>query len=187
VLQFAAAIILLLGGISVGVALTKGKRGLFVALGLIALLGVAAVSSIPTVRIMVRCRIGGQFWSEDAHPPELVGTWVGWDASYPTPYCRLELEADGTGRCAMWYDRGSTGLWRVSSWNVSRNRIEVSVESGERREQMKGEVSDGALSLEYFGSDGPDFTKNWFGPLHLIPEEKEAEARLAISNALEAR
>lgn len=182
---FAAAMVLLLGGFGLGFAFAKRTRVLLAALGLPALLVVARVL-YPSGQA-VQCRLGGGFWGSDEHPPELVGAWVGWDTSYPTPCCRLELAGDGTGRCAMWYRERETGIWRVLRWSVSGDQIFVSLEAGERREQMHGRVFAGALSLMYFGSDNPELTKNWFGPLHLVPESTETEAMQAMRRALETR
>lgn len=182
-----APTVLLLGGVAIGFALARRhRRGVLVA-ALILPVGLSAAFLVPGAREIIQCRIGGGFWAKESHPPELVGVWVGWDTSHPTPYCRLELAAEGTGTCAFWYQPRSTGIWRVSRWTVSGNRIEVSVENGDRREEMQGEIQDGALSLRYFGSDGPEVTKNWFGPLHLVPEETEQEAKEAIRHALSAK
>lgn len=178
-----AALLVLVGGVGIGFAFARGKYVRAWIIGLAALVVAASLVFLPRFREIVQCRIGGAFRSRDAHPPELLGAWVGWDTSFPTPYCRLELAADGTGRCDFWYERDRLGAWRVTQWEVTRDTIAIAVESGERRERMKGEVFDGALSLRYFGSDGPDVRKNWFGPLRLVREETDAEAREAVRRA----
>lgn len=155
--------------------------------GLLALVGVMPALLYKTA-YPTTCRILGYFRAEEANPPELVGTWIGWDTASPTPCCRLDLSGDGTGRCAFWWGEGRAEAWRVTRWCVSRQgRIEVSVETPRRSEEMRGEVSEDMLLLQYFGRDDPDVVRGWLGPLHLVREDAAAEAREAIRRALQTR
>ena len=183
---FAAGMILLFGGVAVGLALAKWKRHFVVAALALTLIGSVTAILIPRSSI-IQCRIAEWLRSEDAHPLELVGAWVGWDTKAPPLYCRLELSADGTGRAAMWYREETAAAWRITRWSVSHDRIELDLKSGERQEQMRGDVYRNALSLRYFGNDGPGVTKNWLGPLLLVPEEMDQKARQAAGEALETK
>lgn len=186
--ELAGALLLILGGILYGFGLAKWKRPLVLTAAFLVLAGVAAALLAPRVTESVACRPGGGFLSHDAHPGQLVGAWAGWDTSYPTPYCRLELEENGRGSCAFWYGppEGVT-CWRVTAWDVRLDEIEIAIESGERREQMRGKVFDRAMSLMYFGRQGPEVRRNWFGPLWLVPEGKMETARRDVAAASETR
>jgi len=180
----AAGMILLFGGVGVGLALAKWKRHFVLAAIALTLIGLAAAILTPRGHI-IQCRIAEWLRSEDAHPLELVGAWVGWDTKAPPLYCRLELGEDGTGRCAMWYREETAAAWRVTRWYVSHDRIELDLTSGERQERMRGDVYRNALSLLYFGNDGAGgVTKNWLGPLLLVPEAMDKKARQAAGTAL---
>ena len=185
---FAGGMILLVSGVAFGFALAKRKRRLAATIGLIVAVGIVGLLLIPRVTEHTYCRFDSFFWSEDRHPRELVGAWVGWDAQQPMLHFRLELRENGTGRCAIWsgYHREpNVQIWRVTRWNVSRSKIGIDLETGERREGMYGTVSYGAMELRYFGESGRDET--WYGPLQLVSEDAEEDARRAIGEALAQR
>jgi hypothetical protein len=191
------ALLLLFGGVGLGFALAKWRRRAAVGVGLLVLAGVGGglvLALIPRAQIGTACRILHRLWTDDEHPYEIVGAWVGWDTRHTNPYCRLELEGDGTGRCAFWYGSSFGGysepkpteLWRVTRWRYSRDRIEIWLESKEREERMRGDVHHDLLLLEYFGGD-PDPDYGWLGPLHLVPQDAEESARRDVAAALEER
>jgi hypothetical protein len=177
--RVAAAAVLILGGAAIGFAVAK-KR--YLAIALLPVVGLGSTALIPKGKA-VQCRFGRGFTSELARPPELATAWVGWEATLPNPYCRLELSRDGTGRCALWREEGLIDLWDVTDWSVYLGRIEIALVSGERREAMHGEILGKAMSLEYFGDDGAITRRQWLGPLHLVPEGTQEEARLAVGEA----
>jgi hypothetical protein len=191
------AMLLLFGGVGLGFALARWRRRAAVGVGLLVIAGIGGamlILLIPREQFSTVCRILHRLWADDEHPYELVGAWVGWDTRYTNPYCRLELEEDGTGRCAFWYGTSFGGysepkptkLWRVTRWRCSRDRIEIWLESKEGEERMRGDVYSDLLLLEYFGGD-PEPDKNWFGPLHLVPADAEDAARRDVAAALEER
>jgi hypothetical protein len=175
--------LLLFGGVLVGLSLPKWKRRIIAAGGGLILLGIGAFFLFPLPDTTLY-RIENVLSGGPSHPRELATTWVGWDTGYSTPFCRLELEENGTGRCGMWYEERGIQVWRVTSWRVHGDAIALDLDAGDRLEHMRGRVRDGTMLLEYFGSDDPRMTKNWFGPLHLVPEKAEETARLAARKEL---
>jgi hypothetical protein len=169
------ALLLLFGGLVLGSALgRRWVRGRVVG-GAIAVVGTGLIVLSP-VKGGTRCRIDSDFLGEGEHPRELACAWVGWATTNPAPYCRLDLEENGTGRCALWDDGSGFAIWRVTSWHLRKEQLEIDLESGERHEQLCGRLRWRSIFLDCLGQ-----------LLHLVPEETMEEAQLGATEALESR
>lgn len=186
-----AAAAILGGGIGLGFALARGRRGLTVVFLLLAVVGLGVILSTPGAQAWVVCRILSRIGGDDEHPFELARTWVGWDTTHTDPYCRLELEKNGTGRCVLWfgsfYGRATMSIRRVTSWSFSRgDRIDIWLESEKGEEHMRGEAHEGLLLLEFAvrNRQHPELDEKWFGPIHLVPEETAETALRDVAGAM---
>ncbi|HEX5138706.1 MAG TPA: hypothetical protein VFY93_17170 [Planctomycetota bacterium] len=185
------AVFILGGGIGLGFALARARRALAVVFLLLAVVGFGVAVLIPTAQAWVVCRILSTISGGDEHPFELARTWVGWDTTHTNPYCRLELERYGTGRCVLWFGsfmgKATMSVQRVTSWSFSRgNRIDIWLESEKGQEHMRGEARDGMLLLEFavINRDNPRLDEKWFGPIHLVPEETAETALRDVAGAM---
>ncbi|HEX5138705.1 MAG TPA: hypothetical protein VFY93_17165 [Planctomycetota bacterium] len=175
------------GGALYGFGLARWKRPVVLTAAFGVLIGVTLFFFAPTETEGTWCgRILHDFFSKKARPEELVGAWVGWDTVLATPYCRLELNRDGTGICVLWYWPRDLKVWHVTAWEVWQDEILVSIESGGTRERMRGRLFEDVMTLEYFGSDG-QIRRRWQGPLRLIPAATAERAVEDTAAALGAR
>ena len=110
-----------------------------------------------------------------AKPEALVGVWVLSDDYFEPRRCRLELRADGTGKCSFWHKSENSKVhhYVVESWELvndshfDRVVLTLRPDEGEAEERITGRLVRGMLGLKQFPRD-----LKWYESLVLAQEKK---------------